>query len=81
MIFVTNHEILEKAKQIFPDFFKRDYMWFPLKKNSVRVRFVCMNTDVYAKTEFVFTYFEADRWSFETYKNYMKKHKGDKKGE
>ena len=74
MIFVTNHEILEKAKELFPNMFEEDYIWFPLGKNSVRV------IRSGKRKELIFTYHTESVWSLETSENYRKrgrKLKGD----
>ena len=72
MIFVTNHEILEKAKEAFPQFFLHGYTWYPLGRNGVRMRFDT------GKTLF-FTYMGENEWSIETPKHYAARLKGEQK--
>lgn len=72
---MSNREVLEKAKEVFPHFFENGYTWYPLGKNGVRVR------SGNGKTVFI-TYMDGNDWSIETPEHYAKRHKGDqKKGE
>lgn len=72
---MTNHEILEKAKELFPNLFEEDYIWFPHGKNSVRV------IRSGKRKEIVFTYYSESRWSLETSDNYKKSKVKKQKGE
>lgn len=68
---MTNHEILEKAKELFPNMFSGDYIWFPHGKNSVRVK--------YDHREVIITYLGDRNWAIETPDFYFNRRKGEQK--
>lgn len=66
---MTQKDVYEQFKTIFPNYAEKLDAWFPNGKNSVRIRL----TD---KQQFVFTYNKKHDWTFETVDSFVNRIKG-----
>ena len=62
-------DVLEKFKELFPQYAEQVEMWFPNGKNSIRVR-------THERHDYVFTYHAKYCWSLETIDIYVDRMKG-----
>lgn len=67
---MSQKEVYDKFKRIFPQFAENSKMWFPNGKNSIRIRHKNGN-------DFIFTYNKETDWRFETVEAFIKHLKGE----
>lgn len=69
---MVHSEVFKHFADIFPNLAEQYDVYFPCGKNCIRVRMA-------KQREYVFTYYGANEWKFETLSSYMKTMKGGKR--
>lgn len=69
---MNHEEIFKYFILYFPDYgWNKLETWFPNGKNSIRIR-------LKNNQDFIFTYFDMDRFTFETLDNFLERLRGKK---
>ena len=63
---MTQQDVFEQFKKIFPQYTDRTEAWFPNGKHSIRIRLLTGH-------DFIFTYNNHEQWSFETVDMFLKR--------
>lgn len=74
---MTHRQVYGLFRDIFPNNYNADTIYFPNGKNSIRLRgTVGLYSD---KMDYVFTYVDAKRWRLETVDFFIDRLKGESK--